>query len=99
MSNLGEVEVYPHDDSETIDVKKYYIETYWRPSRKEMFDNTENARDYVNKQIQKNPFNTDPYFIVEVKEVIRSKPVAETQIESIEVQGYIQERLESKEDV
>lgn len=98
MSDITTVETEANDDWVETEVKKFYYETYWRPNKNDMFNSLEDVREKVQTEIKKNPFRTEPYYIMEVKEIMRSRPVAETQIESVEVDGWLKAKLENKDN-
>jgi len=87
------------DDENKMITKKFYIDR-WLDGASGA-ETLEEAREKIQERIDEDPFNTKPFYVLELKEAIRSKPVAETQVETIDIDGWIseQKQLQEKTDV
>lgn len=95
---MNPITINDWNTDEEVPVKQFIVDNYIRRGKDHLFSTEEEALEYINKRIQKSPFETDPYFVLEVKQMVRSVPVAETAIQTINMKEYTKQLEETKED-
>ena len=102
LDTLTEIEDEYEDDS-YHPIRKFTVMNYLGNNKNNMFDTIEEAEEKIRKDIKRSPFSTNNRYIVEIRKVMRSAPVAETVVQELDVGQYLEEkeqkRLENEEDV
>tara|TARA_Y100000114_G_scaffold50443_2_gene46050 strand:- start:7436 stop:7735 length:300 start_codon:yes stop_codon:yes gene_type:complete len=84
-----------YDGEETKITKPFVVYTFIN-TKDGAFNTLEEARANVEKRIKDSPFDTSPYYVLEVKEITRAFPASEVQIQTVQLETALKE-LESKD--
>lgn len=92
IEDFEEILVEDLDTDEEHPIAQFRVDSYWPATKRNGFGTIEEAEQHVRDRIKKNPFNTREYYISEVRQVVRSVPVADTQIQSVDLNQYFNQR-------